>query len=76
MTVLQLNVPDELRGRVMGIHSITFSLIALGGLVAGALAALFTAPVAVMIGAAVVLILSLWAMIRQREVFNLDGRPL
>ena len=76
MTVLQLNVPDELRGRVMGIHSITFSLIALGGLVAGALAALFTAPVAVMIGAAVVLILVLWAMVRQREIFNLDGRPL
>ena len=76
MTVLQLNVPDELRGRVMGIHSITFSLIALGGLVAGVLATAFTAPAAVMIGAAVVLALVLWAMIRQREVLDFDGRPL
>ena len=76
MTVLQLNVPDELRGRVMGIHSITFSLIALGGLVAGVLATVFTAPAGVMIGAAVVLVLVLWAMIRQREVHDFDGRPL
>ena len=76
MTVLQLNVPDELRGRVMGIHSITFSLIALGGLVAGALATVFTAPAAVMIGAAVLLALVLWAVIRQRGILDLDGRPL
>ena len=76
MTVLQLNVPDELRGRVMGIHSITFSLIALGGLVAGALATAFTAPAAVMIGAAVLLALVLWVVIRQRGIFDLDGRPL
>jgi MFS family permease len=76
MTVLQLNVPDELRGRVMGIHSITFSLIALGGLFTGALASAFTAPAAVTIGAAIVLVLTLWAMIRQREVLDVDGRHL
>jgi hypothetical protein len=29
-----------------------------------------------MIGAAVVLALVLWAMIRQREVLDFDGRPL
>jgi len=46
-------VPDPLRGRVMGIHSITFSLIALGGLVLGPLAELFSAPVAVLFGASV-----------------------
>jgi predicted MFS family arabinose efflux permease len=34
MTVLQLRVPDALRGRVMGIHGITFSLIPLGALFA------------------------------------------
>ena len=76
MTVLQLKVPDELRGRVMGIHSVTFSLIALGGLVTGALASAFNAPVAVTIGAAVLLTLVLWAMIRQREILALDGRRL
>ena len=76
MTVLQLKVPDNLRGRVMGIHSITFSMIALGGLVAGALATIFSAPVAVVIGAVVLLLSVIWVMIRQEEIINLDGSKL
>ena len=76
MTVLQLKVPDNLRGRVMGIHSITFSMIALGGLVAGALATIFSAPVAVVIGAVVVLLSVIWVTIRQEEIINLDGSKL
>jgi hypothetical protein len=58
MTVLQIAVPDALRGRVMGIHSITFSLIALGGLVLGPIAELLSAPTAVLFGA-ITLIISL-----------------
>ena len=76
MTVLQLKVPDNLRGRVMGIHSITFSLIALGGLAIGALATKFSAPVAVVIGAVVVLSSVIWVTIRQGEIINLDGSEL
>jgi len=76
MTVLQLKVPDNLRGRVMGIHSITFSMIALGGLVTGALATKFSAPVAVVIGAVVVLLSVIWVTIRQGEIINLDGSEL
>ena len=76
MTVLQLKVPDNLRGRVMGIHSITFSMIALGGLVLGALATKFSAPVAVIIGAAVVLSSVIWVTIRLGEILNLDGSQL
>ena len=38
MTVLQLKVPDALRGRVMGIHTIGYSLVPLGGLFLGGLA--------------------------------------
>jgi uncharacterized membrane protein AbrB (regulator of aidB expression) len=76
MTVLQLKVPDNLRGRVMGIHSITFSMIALGGLAIGALATKFSAPVAVFIGAVVVLSSVIWVTIRQREIINLDGSEL
>ena len=76
MTVLQLKVPDNLRGRVMGIHSITFSMIALGGLVLGALATKFSAPVAVIIGAVVVLSSVIWVTIRMGEIFNLDGSQL
>ena len=37
-TSLQAEVPDEMRGRVMGIHGITYSLMSLGALVMGTLA--------------------------------------
>lgn len=37
MGVMQLNVPDRLRGRVMGIHAIGYSLMPLGGLFLGGL---------------------------------------
>ena len=76
MTVLQLKVPDKLRGRVMGIHSITWSMIALGGLMAGALASKFSAPVAVVIGAVIVLSSVIWITIRQLELLNLNVRQL
>ena len=74
MTVLQIKVPDKLRGRVMGIHSITFSLIALGGFMAGALASKCSAPVAVIIGAVIVLSSVIWITIRQLELLNLNVR--
>ena len=76
MTVLQLKVPDGLRGRVMGIHSVTFSLIALGGLIAGALAARYSAPIALVIGAGVVLISVIWVSVRKTDILFLDGRKL
>ena len=72
MTVLQIKVPDAFRGRVMGIHSITFSMISLGGLVAGALAAQFSAPVAVVIGAFVVLSSVTWVVFKVSEIAKLD----
>lgn len=37
-TALQSQVPDALRGRVMGIHGITYSLMPLGALLTGSLA--------------------------------------
>ena len=76
MTVLQLKVPDKLRGRVMGIHSITWSMIALGGLIAGALASKFSAPVAVVIGAVIVLSSVIWVTIRKLELLNLNVHRL
>ena len=72
MTVLQIKVPDAFRGRVMGIHSITFSMISLGGLAAGVLAAQFSAPVAVVIGAFVVLSSVTWVVFKVREISKLD----
>ena len=55
MTILQMRVPDELRGRVMGIHTIGYSLVPLGGLFLGALAEQTGAGSAVLYGGAVYL---------------------
>ena len=51
MTALQILVPDELRGRVMGVWSMTWFLSAVGGLPAGVIAAWLGTPVAVAGGA-------------------------
>ena len=72
MTVLQVKVPDAFRGRVMGIHSITFSMISLGGLVAGVIAAKFSAPVAVVIGALVVISSVTLVVLKFSEIIKLD----
>lgn len=47
-TAMQAEVPDELRGRVMGVHGITYSLMPLGALVVGAAATHIGAPLAMM----------------------------
>ena len=68
MTVMQLRVPEELRGRVMGIHAITFSLISLGGLVGGAIANAFDVRVAIAVGACVLACVTLIVTATQPEV--------
>jgi MFS family permease len=50
MTTLQSQVPDHLRGRVMGLYGMTWSLMPLGAMQAGFIADWFGAPVAVAIG--------------------------
>lgn len=54
-TVVQLQVPDQLRGRVMGIFQLTWSLLPLGGMVQGGVASFAGAPIAVTVGGALVL---------------------
>ena len=55
-TLVQHLVPDALRGRVMGIYSLTFfGMMPLGALVAGGLAARLGTPTAVLISALVTL---------------------
>ena len=76
MTVMQLAVPDALRGRVMGIHSITFSLIALGGLVLGPLAELYSPPTAVICGALVVGVSVAAVSASFSHIWHLDGGKL
>ena len=58
----------------MGIHSITFSLIPLGGLVLGPLAEIVSAPVAVLSGATVVLLSIVGFSICFRRLWRLNGQ--
>lgn len=51
MAALQILVPDELRGRVMGVWSMTYFLGSVGGLPAGIAAQYLGAPMAVALGA-------------------------
>ena len=69
-TVLQTIVPDEMRGRVMGVWSLVFgAMIPLGSLEVGAVAHFVGTPFALAFGAvicAVSALITLWA-IRRRE---------
>jgi MFS family permease len=62
-TAVQTRVPDELRGRVMGIYALAFlGLTPFGSLVAGAIARATSAAFAVSLGAVVCLIAGLIVM--------------
>jgi MFS family permease len=71
-TLLQFVTPDELRGRVMGIYTMTFqTMFRLGGLQAGFVADWLGAQVSVGIGAALSLVYGLFVAIRYPRVRNL-----
>ena len=59
----------------MGIHTITFSLIPLGGLLGGAIAEVTNVRVALAISAVALSLIVLAIGATQREVRALDGRP-
>jgi MFS family permease len=50
MSTLQMLVPNEMRGRVMGFYGMTWNIMPLGGMFAGVLAVAIGAPWAVAIG--------------------------
>lgn len=58
-TILQLLVPDQFRGRVMGFWGITYSLLPLGGFQAGLIASFMGAPFAVSLGGIAVMTFAL-----------------
>ncbi|MDP7220626.1 MAG: MFS transporter [Arenicellales bacterium] len=76
MTVLQIRVPDVLRGRVMGIHTVSFYLMPLGGLFGGVLASAYSPGAAVLTGTGVILAVTLAVVLTQREIRQIDGRRL
>ncbi len=71
MTTLQLRVPDAMRGRVMGIHGITFSMAMLGGLLGGEIAELSNVRVALFSGAALMAVVVAAVALTQRELREL-----
>ena len=72
MSTLQLMVPNELRGRVMGIYGMTWSLLPVGAMQAGAIAEFTSAPVAVAVGGAAVIAFAVVMGLGNRQVRTLS----
>jgi MFS family permease len=50
MSSLQMLVPDQMRGRVMGFYGMTYSLMPIGGMQASLVAIVVGTPIAIAIG--------------------------
>ncbi len=68
-SVLQLHLPDQLRERVMAIYA---SLMPLGGMIAGAIAEVAGAPVAVAICSSLVAAMALTLAVAMPRVRQLE----
>ncbi len=67
-TALQAKVPEALRGRVMGIHGITYSLMPLGALFTGTLAGWLATPVALLVSILLYLLILLLLAVRAPDI--------
>ena len=73
MSSLQMMVPDRMRGRVMGFYGMTWSIMPLGGMQAGAMASAVGVPVAIAIGGLVVSAFALGPALVNRRVRNIGS---
>ncbi|MED5283564.1 MAG: MFS transporter, partial [Chloroflexota bacterium] len=73
MSLLQMKVPDNLRGRVMGIHTITFSLMSAGALFLGLIAELLSSSISVMLAAALLIIINSFIYLRNSEIRDINN---
>ena len=71
-TILQLNLPNELRGRVLGLFGLTWDLMPLGGAISGTVAEYAGAPVAVAIGGFLVAVMAFYGMLRLPTVREIE----
>jgi hypothetical protein len=71
-TSLQLRVPDEYRARVMAVYGLTWSLQPLGAMITGAIAEFAGAPVALAVGACLVVALGLAVAALAPRIRQLD----
>ncbi len=69
---LQMMVPDRMRGRVMGFHGMTWSIMPMGGMYTGALAGIIGVPIAVATGGLVVSAFALGPALINRRLRGLD----
>jgi MFS family permease len=72
--VLQLSIPNELRGRVMSIWGLTFSLIPTGGAISGAVAEHFGVQFAIALGGVMVIASTLAVAAALPNIRQLDRR--
>lgn len=72
---LQLMVPNRMRGRVMGFYGMTWSIMPLGGLQAGAMAQIIQVPFAIAVGGLAVIGFALGPALFNSKVRNLASQP-
>ena len=70
--ILQVNLPDQLRGRVMGIFGLTWDLMPVGGMIAGAIAEFAGAPAAVGFGGLMVAAMAAFVAIALPNIRRLE----
>lgn len=75
-TILQLEVPEQLRGRVMGFHGISYSLFPLGALLVGTIANESNPSVGISISTTIFVAYLLWVLVTQPGTRKIDGRAL
>ncbi|HEU5464993.1 MAG TPA: MFS transporter [Candidatus Binatia bacterium] len=71
-TVLQIELPNELRGRVMGIYGLAWELMPVGGMIAGGMAEFAGAPMAVGFGGFMVAAMALFVTVRHPGIRRLE----
>ena len=75
-TILQLEVPDQLRGRVMGFHGISYNLFPLGALLVGAIAETNNPSAAISLSTTIFVAYLIWVFFTQIEVRKINGSRL
>ena len=75
IVAVQMRVPDEIRGRVMGVFAVSQSVGLLGGLWTGTLASLFGLRAGMMVGPVILLIMILTIYATQRKIRELHEDP-
>jgi MFS family permease len=71
--LIQTHVSDELRGRVMGIYTISFfGVMPMSALLAGGVAEVASEPAAVALGALITLVFAVWLWARRPQLRTLE----